>query len=154
MVATDSSDRIIYVQIQEDFQLPNNEYFVARQQFVYVREQIASPVYIACEKCQYEVHYLALRCDETEVLIPKKFAFLTEECLDETKVNIFNYLQTRDMNKTTDYFKMVRDYLGIDMKQNYVPQYDRRYYDRLDLKVPGDGNRKDGEQGVSFGEDR
>lgn len=81
-------------------------------------------------------YLLGTDCNDDEVTIPIEYAVVTDVCIPAEDVNVFQYLQRRDMDKTTDYYKTVKENLGIDMTLNHVAQINPSYYERLSLKVP------------------
>jgi hypothetical protein len=93
--------------------------------------------YDTCEKHCSELHNESLDENENTIFIPAKFSVVIK---DYIPIEERNLNQLRTDNKDTgirNYGKAVKEILGIDMRDNYSPQYNKEYYDRIDLIVPG-----------------
>lgn len=151
-----NNNRPVYITVVENFTLLTDVTYIYKQQFPFIRTQIALPNYKGCTTTGYELFYVGMDCDENEVLVPARFSILTNECINPEYINTFNYLQTKYMDKTKDYYAMVLEATGIDMRNNHVMQVDERYYTKLDLIPPGRKNvkgRGQSEETLSFDKD-
>ena len=106
----------------------------ARQQYDYVRYEYKTVDHRpGIETLMY---YIGLDCDGEEVSIPSEYSVVVDKCIPAADVNIYMYLRRRDMDKTVDYYKTVKQNLDIDMRLNHRAQINPKYYEALSLKIP------------------
>jgi hypothetical protein len=126
-----SDEKVIYVTITKDVILDDVRYN-RNQQFVYVRTEVLPVTHLDCGGNMR--HYIGLNCDEVEIAFPEDVSVLYDVCIPFP--NFGDHIRNRDMDKTKDYRTAVKKAIGYDLRNNHRMQVDRRYYDRLLLKVP------------------
>ena len=134
------SSYTLYITVIRAIKFAEDKIILPRQQFVYKGIINMVPEYVG-NNGNEEMHLIGELCKSSyyedpttgllikEIYIPDKFAVVTHECIDASKVNILNYIQSRDMDSTKDYITKVKDTLGIDMRANYKVQRNLDKYD-------------------------
>ena len=125
----------LYIQILYPCEIYDVSY-VARQQFEFVGTELRTIDHKDNPNNASAWYNIGLDCDGNVLYIPYEYSVVTDQCISE--VNLQRYIQKRDMDKTNDYYAKVKEVLDIDMKLNHRIQYDKRFYDKLYLKTPGD----------------
>lgn len=125
----------LYIQILYPCEIYGVNY-VDRQQFEFVRTELKTIDHKDNPNNASAWYNVGLDCDGNELYFPYEFSVITDKCISE--VSLQRYLQQRDMDKTNDYYTRVKEVLNIDMNLNHAIQYDKRFYDKLYLKTPGD----------------
>lgn len=151
-----NNNRPVYITVVENFTLLTDVTYVVKQQFLFIRTEIGLPNYKGCTTTGYEKFYVGVDCNENEIMFPSKFTMLTNECINPEYVNTFNYLQSKFMDKSSDYYADYLSATGVDMRDNHVMQVDERFYTALDLIPPGRKNvkgRGQSEETLSFDKD-
>ena len=73
-------------------------------------------------KVNYRLRYV-LEVDGIEYKIDGDNVILSNRKTYTENISQSDYKAKKNMDKTTDYYKTVKEVLGIDMKENHVPQF-------------------------------